>query len=154
LFRLFLVMIRLYTLLCLVVFVVGLVRNEIVFGCTHASKFWVSNTWAPAPCVYEAIPAHEGRWNWEDVRDEGGQMNGTKQTKRTRRETKHSHSAPLGAGWGSGRREQGNQSPPLCSCRPPSPPATSTGLVARIARPRATRTARARAQLAAARKRS
>ena len=86
--RLLPAMIRLCTLLCLVVFVVGLVRNEIVFGCTHASKFWVSDTWAPAPCVYEAILAREGRWNWEDgdIRDGRGQMNRTKQTKHTRRE--------------------------------------------------------------------
>ena len=42
-------------------------------------------------------------------------MNETKQAKRARRGTKHGHSAPLGAGWGSGRREQGNQSPYITS---------------------------------------
>ena len=45
------------------------------------------------------------------MRDAGGQMNGTKQAKRARRRTKYGHSAPLDAGWGSGRREQDNQSP-------------------------------------------
>ena len=29
----------------LVVFVVGSVRDEVMFGCMHASKFWMSDTW-------------------------------------------------------------------------------------------------------------
>ena len=72
--RLFPVMMRLCTLLCLVVFVVGPVRDEVVFGCMHASKFWVSDTWAPAPFVNETILAREGSGNREDgdERDEGG----------------------------------------------------------------------------------
>ena len=62
---------------CLVVFAVGLVRDGIVFGCMHASVFWVSDAWVPASWVNQVILHHEGRRNPEDevVRDGGGQMN-------------------------------------------------------------------------------
>ena len=76
---------------CLVVFAVGSVQDGVVFGCMHASVFWMSDEWVPASWVNQVILHHEGRRNPEDevVRNEGGQMNEMIQTKGTSRTTKH-----------------------------------------------------------------
>ena len=99
---------------CLVVFAVGLVRDGIVFGCMHASVFWVSDAWVPASWVNQVILHHEGRRNPEDggVRDGGGQTNEKMQAKGASRATKHGVSARRDAGCPFGRPGSGNQSPP------------------------------------------
>ena len=81
----------LYKWSCLVVFAVGPVRDGIVFGCMHASVFWVSDVWVPASWVNQVILHHEERRNPEDdvVRDGGGNLHGRKQEKDTSRATKH-----------------------------------------------------------------
>ena len=66
---------------CLVVFIVGLVRDDVMFGCMHASKFWVSDTWAPAPCVNQAVLEREVKiektkacgWRRADERKDAGE---------------------------------------------------------------------------------
>ena len=52
---------RLCNLLCLVVLIVGSVRDKIVFGCTHALEFWVSDIWAMHhACMKPSRLAREG----------------------------------------------------------------------------------------------
>jgi hypothetical protein len=64
---LFLAMMRLCTL-CFVVLFVGPIWDDVMFGYMHASKFWVFDTWTPAPCVNQAVlsVAHEESGNQED----------------------------------------------------------------------------------------
>ena len=82
---LFPAMIRLCTLLCLVVFVVGPVQNEIVFGCTHASNFWSDWHMGMKPsrlareCEIEKTEVCEmegGKWmEWSRQNVRGGKPN-------------------------------------------------------------------------------
>jgi hypothetical protein len=98
----------------LVVFAVGPVRDGIVFGCMHASVFWMSDIWVPASWVNQVILHHKGRRNLEDggMWDRGGQMNEKMQAKGASRGTKHGASARRDAGCPLGRLGWGNQSPP------------------------------------------
>ena len=100
---------------CLVVFVVGLVRDRIVFSCMHASVSFVSDTWVPASWVNQVILHYEGNKNSEDedVQDEGGQMNEKIQVKGVSRATKHDVSARRDAGCPFRCPGRGNQSPSI-----------------------------------------